>query len=139
VLAAAAVTITQAVGLPECEYALAQAAVYIACTAKSNAVTRGIAAARQDVRDGVTLPVPDHLRDASYPGAARLGRGRGYVYPHDDPSGFVPQDYLGAAKVYYNPTERGPEGRWAETLARRREAPPPQDAQAEPSRGPQTE
>jgi len=116
ILAAAAVQITLAVGLPECEYALAQAAVYIACAPKSNAVTKAIAAARQDVREGVTLAVPDHLRDASYAGAARLGRGVGYRYPHDDPSGYVPQDYLGVAKKYYNPSERGYEGRLARTL-----------------------
>jgi putative ATPase len=124
VLAAAAVTIVQAVGLPECEYALAQAAVYVACAPKSNAVTLGIGAARADVRGGATLPVPDHLRDASYPGAARLGRGGGYVYPHDDPRGYVAQDYLGAAKKYYNPTGRGYEGRIAEWLRQLREGPP---------------
>jgi len=111
VLAAAAVQITAAVGLPECQFALAQAAVYIACAPKSNAVTLAIGAARQEVREGLTLPVPPHLRDASYGGAARLGRGAGYKYPHDDPSGYVPQDYLGVARTYYNPTERGQEGR----------------------------
>lgn len=116
VLAAAALQITLAVGLPECGYALAQAAVYIACAPKSNAVTLGIAAARQDVREGLTLPVPAHLRDASYPGAARLARGEGYKYPHDYPGGYVPQDYLGVAKKYYNPTERGLEGRLAQAL-----------------------
>ena len=120
VLAAAALTITQAVGLPECEYALAQAAVYIACAPKSNAVTKAIAAARQDVRDGVTIPVPTALRDASYRGSARLGRGEGYVYPHDDPTGYVPQDYLGMAKQYYNPTLRGAERRLATELEERR-------------------
>jgi putative ATPase len=116
VLAAAAVQITEAVGLPECQFALAQATVYVACAPKSNAVTLAIAAARKDVREGLTLPVPGHLRDASYPGAARLGRGQGYQYPHDDPAGYVAQDYLGAARKYYNPTQRGQEGRLARTL-----------------------
>ena len=116
ILAAAAVQITLAVGLPECEFALAQAAVYVACAAKSNAVTLAIGAARQDVREGLTLPVPPHLRDASYPGAARLGRGAGYRYPHDDPSGYVPQDYLGVVKKYYNPTNHGRERRLAQAL-----------------------
>lgn len=120
VLAAAALTITQAVGLPECEYALAQAAVYIACAPKSNAVTKAIAAARRDVRDGLTIPVPEPLRDASYRGAARLGRGAGYVYPHDDPTGYVAQDYLGAGKTYYNPTLRGAERRLARALEKLR-------------------
>jgi len=118
ILAAAAVQITTAVGLPECQFALAQAAVYVACAPKSNAVTQAIAAARKDVRDGVILPVPPHLRDASYPGAARLGRGEGYLYPHDYPDGYVPQDYLGAARTYYNPTQRGQERRMAQALSR---------------------
>lgn len=122
VLAAAALQITQAVGVPECQYALAQAAVYVALAPKSNSVTLGIAAARQDVRDGVTLPVPAHLQDANYPGAARLGRGAGYVYPHDDPRGWVPQDYLGAARSYYNPTERGTEQRLVVEWRKRRSA-----------------
>lgn len=116
VLAAAALQITQLVGLPECEYALAQAAVYIACAPKSNAVTMGIHAAREDVRNGLTLPVPPHLQDAHYPGAARLGRGQGYIYPHTDPLGWVPQDYLGTHKTYYNPTTRGHEAQQAAAL-----------------------
>ncbi len=121
VMAAAAVQITQAVGLPECEFALAQAAIYIACAPKSNAVATAIAAARQDVRDGLTLPVPQHLRDASYAGATRLQRGQGYQYPHNHPEGYVPQDYLGIAKTYYNPTERGYEQTLGETLRKLRE------------------
>jgi len=122
VLAAAAVQITEAVGLPECQFALAQAAVYIACAPKSNAVTLAIDAARKDVREGLVLPVPQHLRDASYPGAARLGRGQGYQYPHDYPGGYVAQDYLGAAKTYYNPTDRGQEARLAAALCALRQA-----------------
>jgi putative ATPase len=116
VLAAAAAQVTELVGLPECEYALAQAAVYIACAPKSNAVTKAIGAARQDVRSQPVLPVPPHLRDASYPGAARLGRGECYRYPHDAADGFVVQDYLGAVRTYYNPTERGEERRLLERL-----------------------
>jgi len=122
VLAAAAIQITQAVGLPECQFALAQAAVYVACAPKSNAVTVAIEAARKDVREGLTLPVPEHLRDASYRGAARLGHGVGYQYPHDDQRGYLPQDYLGAAKTYYNPTDHGQEGRLAEMLRKLRAA-----------------
>lgn len=116
VLAAAAVQITQAVGLPECQYALAQAAIYIACAPKSNAVATAIGAARQDVRGGVTLPVPEHLRDASYAGAARLGHGTGYRYPPDDPHAAVEQDYLSASKTYYNPTSHGHEAHLAEIV-----------------------
>ncbi len=124
-LAAAAVQVTELVGLPECEYALAQAATYIACAPKSNAVTLAIGAARADVRDNPTLPVPAHLRDGHYGGAQQLGRSIGYVYPHDAPSGFVLQDYLGAERAYYHPTERGAEKRmraWVEELRQRRAA-----------------
>ncbi len=116
ILAAAAVQITLAVGLPECQYALAQAAVYVACAPKSNAVTLGIGAAREDVRNGFTLPVPEHLRDANYAGAERLARGQGYLYPHDFPGAYVSQDYLGAPKSYYNPSDRGEEARLAARL-----------------------
>lgn len=121
VLAAAALQITLAVGLPECEYALAHAAVYIACAPKSNAITRGIAAARQDVRDNPTLAVPNHLRGASYSGAARLGHGEGYRYPHAEPDQAATQDYLPEAKVYYNPTDQGDEAHLAERLRRLRQ------------------
>jgi putative ATPase len=115
-IAAAAAQVTELVGLPECQFALAHAAVYIACAPKSNALTRAIAAAREDVRSGPVLPVPAHLRDASYGGAARLGRGQGYVYPHDFDGAHVAQDYLGAVRRYYNPTPRGDEARLAARL-----------------------
>lgn len=116
VVAAAAAQITELVGVPECEYALAQAVTYIACAPKSNAAAAAIWAARADVKNNPPLPVPNHLRDKNYPGAKRLGRGQGYVYPHDDPEGFVVQDYLGAARRYYEPTNRGEEARIAERL-----------------------
>ncbi len=120
-VAAAAVQVTELVGLPECEYPLAQAAVYVACAPKSNAVTLAIHAAREDVRERPALPVPVHLRDRSYPGAARLGHGAGYQYPHDYPGAYVAQDYLGAARTYYNPTPRGYEARLRAWLDQRRQ------------------
>ena len=126
VVAEAAAQVAELVGLPEAEYALAQAAVYVACAPKSDAVTRGIHAARADVRAGPVLPVPPHLRDASYRGAQRLGRGQGYRSPHESSEGFLVQDYLGAVRTYYNPTQRGEERRIGERLrdlrARRRAA-----------------
>ena len=63
----------------------------------------------KDVESGRTLEVPEHLRDASYRGAKRLGHGQGYQYAHDHPGHFVAQEYLGADKRYYEPTEQGVE------------------------------
>ncbi|TWT44669.1 Replication-associated recombination protein A [Phycisphaerae bacterium RAS1] len=125
-VAAAAAQTTELVGLPECEYALAQAAIYVACAAKSNRCAEAIWAARADVREKPLLNVPNHLRDRSYGGAERLGRGDGYRYPHDAPGGFVEQDYLGEKRSYYNPSEIGDEARLGEVLRRRRSNPPPQ-------------
>lgn len=112
-VAAAAAEITAFVGLPECQYALAQAVIHIACAPKSNAVATAIHAALADAENGPPLAVPAHLRDASYRGAERLGRGQGYVYPHDLPEGFSLQRYLPVERNYYNPSERGEEKRFA--------------------------
>jgi putative ATPase len=61
------------------------------------------------VKSGRTLAVPEHLRDAHYQGAERLGHGKGYAYAHDSKDHFVAQDYLGAQKRYYEPTDQGVE------------------------------
>jgi putative ATPase len=106
-LAVAAAQACELVGLPECQLTLAQAVTYLACAPKSNAATVGIGEARQDVREGRTLPVPVHLRDSHYPGAQRLGHGEGYRYAHDEPEGVASQDYLGVTRQYYRPTDRG--------------------------------
>jgi putative ATPase len=106
-LAVAAAQACELVGLPECQLPLAQAVTYLACAPKSNAATVGIGEARRDVREGRTLPVPVHLRDSHYPGAQRLGHGEGYLYAHDQPEGVASQDYLGVARDYYRPTDRG--------------------------------
>jgi len=96
------------VGLPECRIPLAQAAVYVACAPKSNAAYLGIEKALKDVEAGRTLEVPQHLKDASYRGAEKLGRGKGYKYAHEYPGHHVPQDYLPeSGRVYYEPTELG--------------------------------
>ena len=68
-----------------------------------------IRAALADVRSGRTIAVPEHLRDAHYKGAERLGHGKGYAYAHDGKDHFVAQDYLGVDKKYYEPTEQGVE------------------------------
>ncbi|HEY3245691.1 MAG TPA: replication-associated recombination protein A [Phycisphaerae bacterium] len=118
VLANAAVQVTEFVGMPECQLPLAQAAIYLACAPKSNASAAAIWQAAADVREGRTLPVPRHLRDASYRGAQRLQHGTGYQYAHDFEGGVVGQDYLGVDKTYYVPTDRGHEHVMAEYLAK---------------------
>jgi len=120
VLAAAAVQISEFVGLPEAQLALAQAAIYIACAPKSNAGARAIWDAMRDVREEPTRPVPPHLKDAHYAAAKKAGFGVGYRYPHDYKDGFVAQEYLpGAPKHYYVPKDAGQEktiGRYLQRL-----------------------
>lgn len=106
-LAHAAAWATEFVGMPECRIPLAQAVTYIALAPKSNAACRAIDAALDDVRSERVLPVPRHLRDAHYAGAARLGHGEGYQYAHDHADGWVAADYLGVEKTYYEPGDRG--------------------------------
>ncbi len=107
VVAAAAAQSAELVGLPECRIPLAQAATYVALAPKSNAAITAIDAALDDVRTRRILPVPVALRDAHYAGADRLGHGKGYQSPHDSPAGFAPDDYLGVARSYYEPADRG--------------------------------
>ena len=107
VVAAAALSASEFVGLPECQLALAQAVTYIATAPKSNASTMAILNACEDVRSGRTLPVPEFLRDASYPAAAKLGHGSGYKYSHDYAGGYSGQQYLPEERRYYLPVDRG--------------------------------
>jgi len=120
VLAAAAVQISEFVGLPEAQLHLAQAAIYVACAPKSNAGARAIWSAMRDVREEPTRAVPPHLKDAHYAGAKKAGLGADYQYPHDHEGGFVPQEYLpGAPTHYYRPKEAGYEktiGRYLQKL-----------------------
>ena len=109
VLANAAFQAAEFIGWPEARIPIAEAALYIATANKSNSVITAIDAALGDVRSGRTLPVPEHLRDAHYPGARRLGQGEGYQYAHDFPEHFVVQEYLGAEKHYYDPSDQGAE------------------------------
>jgi putative ATPase len=109
VLANTALQVSEFVGWPEARIPLAEATVYIATANKSNSAYLAIDAALEDVRSGRTLPVPEHLRDTHYAGAERLGHGKGYEYAHDHPGHFIAQDYLGAEKHYYEPTEQGVE------------------------------
>jgi putative ATPase len=109
VVAMAAHQAAEFVGWPEARIPLAEAAIYIATAFKSNSSYRAIDAALEDVRSGRTFAVPQHLKDTHYSGAARLGHGKGYEYSHDHPDHFVAQDYLGAVKHYYEPTDQGVE------------------------------
>jgi putative ATPase len=111
VLAAAAVQISEFVGLPEAQLVLAQAAIYVACAPKSNAAASAVWKAMDDVKSQPTKPVPKHLKDSHYPAAKKMGFGTGYKYPHSFKDGFVPQEYLpGTLKnKYYVPKEIGHE------------------------------
>ncbi|CAH0188564.1 replication-associated recombination protein A [Microbacterium sp. CFBP9023] len=111
-IAVAAADAVAFIGMPEGRIPLAEATVYLATTAKSNAAYVGIDQAIADIRSGGFGRVPLHLRDAHYPGAKRLGHGRGYVYPHDSEFGILPQQYLPdelRGKRYYEPKNLGAE------------------------------
>ena len=116
VLANAASQAAEFIGWPEARIPLAEAALYIATANKSNSSILAIDAALEDVKSGRTLPVPEHLRDAHYQGAKRLGHGKGYKYSHDFPNHYVPQDYLGTAKRYYEPSDQGSEKKIKERI-----------------------
>ena len=116
VLARAAADVAETIGFPEARIPLAEATIYIATAYKSNSVVKAIDSALADVQSGRTLEVPKHLRDGSYSGAKRLGNGVGYEYAHDFPGHFTPQDYLGAARRFYEPTEQGTEKKIKERL-----------------------
>src|SRR5437899_8395525 len=106
VLANAANQAAEFIGWPEARIPIAEAVIYLATAQKSNSAIVAIDAALEDVRSGRTLAVPEHLRDAHYKGAKRLGHGEGYQYAHEGEGHFVVQDYLGAVKSYYEPTEQ---------------------------------
>lgn len=119
----AAARAVEYVGLPEARINLAQAVIHLASAPKSNAVITAIDEAMADVRAGRVGPVPRHLRDAHYSGSRGLGHGAGYVYPHDDPRGVVPQRYVPdevSDRQYYRPTGHGTERGLAERVARLR-------------------
>jgi putative ATPase len=107
VVANSAMQVAEFVGMPEARIPLAQAAVYVATAPKSNAAYMGIEKALADVKNDVTMEVPDHLKGTGYSGAEKLGHGIGYKYAHDYKGGFVEQDYIPKKKSYYVPTDRG--------------------------------
>jgi putative ATPase len=109
VLASAAMQVSEFIGLPEARIVLAQAAVYVACAPKSNAVYLGIDKALADVKDNKIQPVPTALKDASYQAAKTLGHGQDYQYAHNYPNHYVAQEYMPQKVTYYVPTELGHE------------------------------
>jgi putative ATPase len=122
-VAVAAAQAVALVGMPEARLVLAQAAVHLALAPKSNATCLAVTAATADVRAGRGGPVPPHLRDGHYAGAAKLGHGAGYRYSHDDPQGVVAQQYAPDGldgTEYYTPTGRGFERELGPRLARLR-------------------
>lgn len=109
-IAAAAAQAVEFVGLPEAMHNLSHAVIFLANSPKSNGAKAAITAALADVRDRPAGAVPSHLRDASYRGAQSLGHGAGYVYPHDSPGGWAPQEYRPpevADRVYWVPSGNG--------------------------------
>jgi putative ATPase len=131
VVADAAARAVEFVGLPEAQLNLAQAVVHLATAPKSNRVATALWRAQADVRDRPAGLVPAHLRDASYHSARKLGHGKGYAYPHDDPRGWVPQSYRPAeveGRVYYEPSDHGRE---VDVAARRRAAQDRPDGEGE--------
>lgn len=102
VIAVSALRAVEFIGMPEARIPLAQATIYVAKAPKSNACYRAIETALKDIETEQVQEVPNHLKDAHYPGAKKLGHGKGYKYPHDY-GGYVEQDYMIKKKKYYNP------------------------------------
>jgi putative ATPase len=107
----------EVLGMPESRITLAQAAIYVAVSPKSNASYMAINKAMAEVSKGPERPVPMHLRDASKDGEA-LGHGKGYKYPHDFPNHYTAQEYMPEPKKFYEPTEQGFEAEISKRLKR---------------------
>lgn len=117
VVATAAAQAVERLGMPEARIVLAQAVTYIACAPKSNASYLAIDEALSQVKKQQMVTIPNHLKDAHYPGAARLGHGNGYLYAHEYPNHYVQQQYLPdelEGMVFYRPTDNGQEKKWKE-------------------------
>lgn len=111
------------IGMPEAQIILAQAAAYVACAPKSNASCNAIGSAMQTVEQTGNLPIPTHLQDAHYKGAAKLGHGTGYKYAHDYPNHYVKQQYLPYeldGREFYKPSGNGYEAKIREHMRRLR-------------------
>jgi putative ATPase len=109
------------IGMPEAQIILSQAASYVACAPKSNAACSAVFAAMEEVAKSGNLPIPPHLQDAHYKGAARLGRGTGYLYSHEFPNHYVEQQYLPyelTGREFYKPTGNGYEAKIRDHMRR---------------------
>jgi len=112
------------IGMPEAQIILSQAATYVACAPKSNSACEAIFSATAEVKRSGNLPVPPHLQDAHYKGAAKLGHGIGYKYAHDYPNHYVEQQYLPYelnGKEFYSPSGNGYEVKIKEHMKRIKE------------------
>jgi len=121
VVATSASLAAERVGLPEAQIILSQAVAYIACAPKSNAACNAVFAAGAVVEATGNLPIPSHLQDAHYKGAAKLGKGTGYQYAHDYPNHYVKQQYLPyelTGREFYQPSDNGYEAKIKEHMNR---------------------
>ncbi|MBR6326120.1 MAG: replication-associated recombination protein A [Lachnospiraceae bacterium] len=112
------------VGMPEAQIILSHAAIYVACAPKSNAAYVAVEQAMQEVASSGNLPIPSHLQDAHYKGAAKLGHGTGYLYAHDFPNDYVQQQYLPyelSGHEFYRPSGNGYEVKIREHFRRIKE------------------
>lgn len=124
VVATSASLAVERIGMPEAQIILSQAAAYVACAPKSNAACEAVFQAMQTVERTGNLPIPTHLQDAHYKGAAKLGHGTGYKYAHDYPNHYVEQQYLPYelnGQEFYRPSGNGYEIKIREHMKRIRE------------------
>ena len=111
-VAVAAAQAVDHVGMPECAYNLAQAAIYLALAPKSDTVKRALKRAGEWIAENGAPEPPGYLRSAAYPGAKALGRGAGYDYPHGRPEGVSSQELMppeAVGETFVEPTDRGEE------------------------------
>ncbi len=125
------------VGMPEAQIILAEAAMYVACAPKSNACVKAIGEAMETVEQTGNLPIPAHLQDAHYKGAAKLGHGAGYLYAHDYPNNYVKQQYLPyelSGREFYHPSGNGYEVKIKEHMKRIKQEAAEHEAQEQDQR-----
>lgn len=126
VVAVSAGQAIERIGMPEARIILAQAAAYVACAPKSNASCAGIDKAMKQVESEKTPAIPAHLQDAHYQGGEKLGRGAGYIYPHEYPMHYIKQQYLPdalAGRKFYEPADSGYEKNIIEHMRQLEELP----------------